>query len=124
MEVSTAQVRAMMEIGYLAAGNGFRAEAESIFEAIRVLRPDSEMPVIGLAVVKIAGGQPLEAATLLEDQALKQHPDSALARSFLGLALKLAGHGGRSRAVLEEVAAAGGESEAVVMARSLLAEPA
>jgi predicted Zn-dependent protease len=113
----------MMELGYLAAGSGFKAEAESIFEAVQVLRPDSEMPVIGLAVVKIASGQPLEAVSLLERRALRIDPDSALARSFLGLALRLAGHGSRSHAVLEEVAAAGDESEAVTMARSLLAEP-
>jgi hypothetical protein len=113
----------LMELGYLAAGSGFQGEAESIFEAVRVLRPDSEMPVIGLAVVKIAAGRPLEAVPLLEEQALRINPGSALARSFLGLALKLAGHGSRSRAVLEEVAAAGGGSEAFSLASCLLAEP-
>ncbi len=113
----------MMEIGYLAAGNGFKAEAESIFEALRALRPTSEMPIIGLAVVRIGAGQPLEAAALLEDQALRINPESALAKGFLGLAFKLAGHSGRSQAILEEVVTTGADPEAVNLARNLLAEP-
>ena len=85
-EIGTPLIRLMMEIGYLAAGNGFSAEAEAIFEGLHAVRPGSEIPFIGLAVTRMNAGRPLEAASLLEEQALRLSPASELAQGFLGLA--------------------------------------
>jgi hypothetical protein len=122
IEIGTPLVRLMMEIGYMAAGNGFSAEAEAIFEGVRAVRPGSEVPIIGLAVTRMNTGRPLEAVSLLERQALRLSPGSELALGFLGLALKLAGHTSRSQWVFEDLAARATNPCAGAMARALLAD--
>ena len=121
-EIGTPLVRLMMEIGYLATGNGFSAEAEAIFEGVRAVRPGSEVPIIGLAVTRMNTGRPLEAVSMLEQQALRLSPESELSRGFLGLALRLAGHTGQSQSVLEDLAAKATNPCAGAMARALLAD--
>ena len=121
-EIGTPLVRLMMEIGYLATGNGFSAEADLIFEGLRAVRPKSEIPIIGLAVTRMNAGRHLEAVSLLEEQALRLCPGSELAQGFLGLALRLAGHTGRSQSVLEDLAAKATNPCAGAMARALLAD--
>jgi hypothetical protein len=123
-EIGTPLIRLMMEIGYLATGNGFPTEAEAIFEGVRAVRPGSEVPIIGLAVSRMNAGHPLEAVSLLEEQALRLNPESELTRGFLGLALRLAGHTARSQSVLEELAAKATNPIAGGMARALLDDPA
>jgi hypothetical protein len=120
--IGTPLVRLMMEIGYLASGNGFSAEAEAIFEGLRAVRPRSEVPIIGLAVNRMNAGRPLEAVSLLQEQALRLCPGSELGLGFLGLALRLAGHTGRSQSVLKDLAAKATNPHAGAMARALLAD--
>jgi hypothetical protein len=121
-EIGTPLVRLMMEIGYLATGNGFSAEADLIFEGLRAVRPASEIPIIGLAVTRMNSGRHFEAVSLLQEQALRLCPGSELAQGFLGLALRLAGHTGRSQSVLEDLAAKATNPCAGAMARALLAD--
>jgi hypothetical protein len=121
-EVGTPLIRLMMEIGYLASGNGFSTEATAIFEGLRAVRPKSEIPIIGQAVTRMNAGRPFEAVSLLEEQALRLCPGSELAQGFLGLALRLAGHTGRSQSVLEDLAARAINPCAGAMARALLAD--
>jgi hypothetical protein len=123
-EIGTPLIRLMTEIGYLATGSGFSAEADVIFEGVRAVRPGSEVPIIGLAVNRMNAGRPLEAVSVLEQQALRLSPGSELAQGFLGLALRLAGHTGRSQAVLENLAAKATNPCAGAMARALLADHA
>lgn len=97
-------------------------ESEEIFNAIHAIRPESELPLIGLAVTKMNKNQAGEAARVLWDKALKINPESDLAKSFLGLALKLSGMNNESRTVLEEVLQSGQDPQATDIAKSLLAE--
>jgi Flp pilus assembly protein TadD len=122
VDIDTDRVQLLMEIGYLAGGHGYPAESETIFEGIRAMRPQSELPVIGLAVAKMNAGHHQEAARILWEEALAINPESDLARSFLGLVLKLSGLQSESRTILEEVVAADRQPEAVNMAKSLLEE--
>jgi Flp pilus assembly protein TadD len=110
----------LMEIGYVATGAGFNREAVTIFEGVAALRPDSEMPWIGLAVVELNGGRPNEARRLLQNEALRRAPQNETAKSFLGLALKQAGHSAESFAILNEVADHGRDAAARAMASGLL----
>ena len=71
---------------------------------------------------EVLGRPSLEAASLLEEQALRLSPASELAQGFLGLALRLAGHTGRSQSVLEDLAAKATNPCAGAMARALLAD--
>lgn len=117
-----ALLQRLMEIGYLATGSGMHTEAEAIFDSICALRPESELPIIGLAVMEMNRGEPLRAGHLLRDRALRLNPESALAKSFLGFSLRLAGSNQEGMRVLEEVIGGPHDDVAVAMAESLLKE--
>ena len=122
MEIDAQLTKLLMEVGYLAGGYGFVSESEKIFNGIAAVRPESEYPYIGLAVTCLNANMNEAAVEILRTRALKANPDSDLAKSFLGLALKLAGMNAESQKVLQEVVDNGGAEEAVNMAKSLLEE--
>lgn len=115
-------VQLLMEVGYVAAGNGFYKEAVVIFEGVRAIRPDSPFPEIGAAVLELNRRRANRAITILRDSALVKDPESDLAKSFLGLALRQAGYTQQSRNLLEEVVAANRDPVAVDMAAALLSD--
>ena len=119
MQASTELIQRLMEIGYAAAGGELFAEALTVFDGVRAVRPESEFPLIGRAVTEMNDGRHGEAVKTLE-AALRANPQSPLTKSFRGLALKLSGMAQESQRVLEEVVAAGGDENAVAMARSIL----
>jgi predicted Zn-dependent protease len=96
-------MRLIAQIGFLAARENQQAPARSIFRALRVARPDSVLPFIGLAVAEIRAGHHAEAARLLRDEALPLHPDSGEIGAFLGLALVEGGRSDEARRVLQRV---------------------
>ena len=118
MEIEQTRIQMLMEIGFLAAGKGEIKASETIFTGISALRPESESPRIGLAVARMNAGKNQEAIAILRDQA------SDMAKSFLGLALKLEGLNSEASSILEGVVAGNGEPKAVEMARALLEENA
>jgi len=120
VKLKTETVQRLMEIGYVAAGYGFLRQAEAIFTGVQAVRSESEMPAIGLAIAQMNAGLCEVAVKTLEANALGMNPDSELAQSFLGLALKLSGQGARSEQILRNVAQSGKHQEAVAMAKSLL----
>lgn len=120
MEIQTEVIQLLMEAGYLAGGYGLYKESEDIFEGIRAIRPDSELPIIGLAVTKMNAGKNTESARMLWEQALKINPESDLAKSFLGLALKLSNLNSESETVLKEVIDTGKNEPAIKLAQALL----
>ena len=122
MEADGKLVQLLMEIGYLAGGHGFFDESEIIFEGVKAARPDSEYPLIGLAVTKMNIGDYAEAARILGQEALKKNPESDLAMSFLGLVLKLSGLTSESEQIMSQVIEADRDQEAVNMAKSVLEE--
>ncbi|MEM6654264.1 MAG: tetratricopeptide repeat protein [Planctomycetota bacterium] len=119
MELTTETVQQLMEIGYVAAGAGRFADADAIFAAVQAARPESEYPQIGRAVVCLNADRTPEAIAILRG-ALQINPDSDLAMAFLGFALRQAGLTQQSDEVLKQVIDAGGQPEAVAVARSLL----
>ena len=119
MEIRTETLKRLMEIGYVAAGSGLYSDAETIFAGIQAVRPDSEMPQIGWAVVRMNAGLHDDATKILRN-VIDQKPESDLTKSFLGLALRLAGMSGQSESILQEVVDANRDETAVAMARSLL----
>lgn len=113
-------VRLLTELGFAAAGRGLFDEAETIFQGLAAVRPDSAFPYIGLALTRLNAGQPDEAARVLEQEGLARCPGDIEIRVFLGLALRLARRGSESdkllRAVLDEAA----DHDAARLARALL----
>lgn len=122
MEIDARRVQLLMQIGFLAGEYGLSHEAETIFEGIRAVRPESEFPMIGLAFAKMVSNQLDESIRILRDEALKLNPDSDLAMSFLGLALSLSGHASECSRVVTEVVNRNGNEAAVKMARTILQE--
>ncbi len=121
--MNTETVRVLMEAGYMAAGAGMVKDAATIFAGVQAARPKSEYPVIGLAVTLMSAGEHQGAVDLLTQKALELNPGSCLAKSFLGLALKLAGRSNEARAQLEAVLSnCNNDPAATNMAQSLLQE--
>lgn len=119
MQPSTRNVQLLMEIGMVAAGNGLFADAEAIFNGVQAIRPESELPLVGRAIIRMQVKKYPEALFLLRE-AMEKNPESDLAMSFLGAALHLSGMNQASREVLGQVVDAGGNPQAVELAKSLL----
>lgn len=97
-----AEVQLMMEIGFLAVGSNRFGDAERIFTGIQSVRPDSELPLIGRAVVRMAAEKIDDAIQLLQ-MAVQKNEDSFLAMSFLGTALQMANYNSAATDVLQQV---------------------
>lgn len=120
MEASAGIAKLLGEIGMLAAGHGYEKQAVAIFEGLKAVRPASEAPAIGLAVVHLSNGRAEDAVRVLRDEALAVNPGSDLARSFLGLALKAAGRAQESEQLLRDVVAKATDPQAKAMAAAVL----
>lgn len=114
-------VRLLMRSGYAAAWNGLHKEALAIFEGVGAVRPESEVPVIGAAVVALLSGHSDMAVKTLREGALVLNPDSALARAHLGIALRMQGEEEEGRTLLQETAEQTADPDAAAMARNVLA---
>lgn len=110
--------RFLTEVGMLAASCGDVRHADTIFNALRRVRPDRAYPLVGLAVARLNAGRAAEAARLLEAADLADPQERAVAHAWRGLALQLAGFGAESRRVLADACALPGEGGA--LARQML----
>lgn len=115
-------MRLIAEIGFMGTQSGQLAAARAIFDSLLVLRPDSTLPCIGLAVTDLAADRPQDAARTLREKGLKHHPGDPELMAFLGLALQGAGQSDEARKVLCTVVEQNSTSTApyVRMARKLL----
>jgi predicted Zn-dependent protease len=118
LEISAESLRRLLEIGYVAAGNGRFSDAETIFRGVAAVRPGSSAPVIGRAVAALNRGAASEAVVLLEAER-NRSPDDAMVQAFLGLALQSAGRNAEGAATLAAVMESA-DPLAATMARSLL----
>ena len=120
VHIDSELVRLLMRVGYTAAWNGLHKEAIAVFDGVGAVRPESEVPVIGAAVVAMLSGNDDVAVKTLEEGALKLNPDSALARAHLGVALRLRGDEDEGMTILREVAAQTTDADAARMAANVL----
>lgn len=107
MKPSSQAVRTLMEVGIASVGAGLRQQAMTIFEGIEAVRPDSEAPMIGAALIYMNSNAPEEAVKVLREGALTRNPKSVEARMFLGIALKMAGRNAECETVIKELNAIG-----------------
>lgn len=103
----------------MATNIGLYEEADQIFSGVRVCRPDSPYPDIGMAVLEISRGHYKKAVRMLRTQALKKDPENDLARCFIGLALTKAGTPEKSAELYEHVINAQRDPQAVALATAL-----
>lgn len=119
MKVNTETVQRLLEIGLMAAGWGQASESETIIRGVQAARPDSELPLVALAVRSMTMWQDHEAVDLLQS-ALEKNPKSEVAMSMLAFALWRCGLNQASREAAQQVVNAGGSSEATALARLIL----
>jgi tetratricopeptide (TPR) repeat protein len=110
----------LMEVGYVAAGCGWKRHVETIFTGIIAVRPRSELPWIGFAIAQIAMGQFSKAFEILTKRALVLNPKNDLAKAFLGLILSRIGSHNISEHLLNQVIDENQTSEAVQLAKEIL----
>jgi predicted Zn-dependent protease len=113
-------LRLLGEIGFTGVGVGCYAAANGIFDALAILRPQSELPWIGKALIYLSNNQLMEARKTLEREALSRQPKNALVNALLGLTLQRSEMHGAAFRLLSEVAKSGDEVPGVSLAKSLL----
>lgn len=96
-------MRLLAEIGFVGTLSGPIGATTTLFQSLQLLRPDSILPLIGLALNDLAAKRPEDAVRILRDEALKRHPGDAEAMAFLGLALQKAGQNAEAHKVLINV---------------------
>jgi hypothetical protein len=112
----------LMQIGYAACGRGRPAQALAIFEGIAAVRPNSELPLIGLSMALVNGGKLSAALKLLTEEALPRNPKSQITKVMCGMIHRMAGQFAVSDRLLDEVVADGTDAEATEFARQLKTE--
>lgn len=121
--MDTETVKVLMEAGYVAAGTGRFKEAWTIFAGVLAARPESKFPAIGMAVTLMNAGEHEDAVKLLKENISEDNSSGCLLKSFLGLALLLAGHSAEAGNTLNDVVqGCSDETEAFNMAKALLTE--
>ncbi len=103
MNVETECLRLLGKIGFMAClEDSLPKEAEKIFSAAVLARPDQPTPYIGLALSNMGIGDFSKAIELLRDKALKIDPGHDRAKVLLSMALKMDGRASESQELLEE----------------------
>lgn len=83
VQVSTDEVRVLLESGYLATERREYAKAKEIFEGALALGRGTDVAEVALANLQLVQGNPKEAEKQLR-QILKSKPDNAFAHALLG----------------------------------------
>jgi len=120
MQIDGPIARKLLEVGYYAMAKGQFSKAEQIFSGLLAVRPESEYPVIALAILKMNSNKAQEAAYLIRNS--PQTLASPMGRAYLAMALQLSGLSSEATEVLEEVIQQSGDQDAVGVAKALRAE--
>ncbi|MDR2667660.1 MAG: hypothetical protein LBB38_01280 [Puniceicoccales bacterium] len=119
VEVRSEWLQLLMSVGYVACGQGRPSQSAIIFDGIAAVRPDSELPLIGLAMAQINLGKIALAGDTLLKRAAKLNPGSQLVRAFAAMALRMAGIVEESDRLIDAVIADGTDHCATELARNL-----
>ncbi len=103
--MTTAEIRLLSALGFMAARSGHVVPAIRIFEGLAVLRKDKAFPYVGLALAMICVGAYGDAANVLRERGLLACPGDPEIEAYLGLALQLAGRMSEAAAVTRELQA-------------------
>ncbi|MDR2664492.1 MAG: hypothetical protein LBB14_03145 [Puniceicoccales bacterium] len=112
----------LMAMGYVACGQGRPSQAATIFDGIAAVRPNSELPLIGLAIAQINLGKLTLACETLVERAARLNPDNQLVKTVAAMVFRMSGAMEASDLLLDEVIANGSDSCATEFARSLKGE--
>lgn len=80
--------RLLIEAGFVAVKQLDEASSLKIFEAAKVLNPESSAPLIGLGYIALNKLE-VKKATSIFEEVLKHEPENYLAQTFLGICFLL-----------------------------------
>lgn len=115
MEIDSELVRLLMRIGYAAGWNGHYPQALAIFRGVGAVRPESEVPLIGAAIVGMLA-KDYDLATKALERARENHPKNDLVAAHLGCLLRLKGEEEEGQALLASIATDSDDPSAQAMA--------
>ncbi len=121
-EISADMVKDLMEIGYVAIGRGSQTAAEDIFNGICAARPESELPIIGLAISKMNFGDFISASKLLSEKAFPLNPNNSLTKCFIGVVYFYCGAKKESLAIMEDILSNSEDESAIKIAQNISSE--
>ncbi|MDE6431770.1 MAG: hypothetical protein K2L13_00020 [Opitutales bacterium] len=121
-EVKRELLQILLDVGFVAVGRGMQSSAENIFSGVFAVRPESELPVIGLAFAKMCFGDFTSASKLIIETALVLNPNSDLAKSFLGIISFYCGATKEASIILSDVLAKNKDETSVKIAQSIIQE--
>lgn len=119
IQPSDAELRVMLEAGFVLREAGRLDEAEAVFRGVAELLPTSEVPRVALGTVELQRGRFNEALDACEE-ALRVRPGSLYARVHRAEALLFQGRRDEADNELQEVIAADPSSAHSRTARALL----
>ena len=122
MEIDSELVRLLMRVGYSAGWNGHFAQALTIFRGVSAVRPESEVPLIGAAVVGMLA-KDYDLATKILDRAVENHPENDLVKAHQGCLLRLKGQEEEGQAILSSIAENSEDPNAKVLATQVKDTP-
>lgn len=123
MQIDSELVRLLMRIGYAAAWKGLYREALAVFRGVGAVRPDSEVPLIGVAMIGMLA-KDFDMASRALDRAREAHPENDLVKAHWGCLLRLKGSDEEGLAVLNALAAESADPNARAMAERVKDLPA
>ncbi|MGI9505073.1 MAG: tetratricopeptide repeat protein [Geminicoccaceae bacterium] len=89
--VDSATVRRIVELGYIAAYQGFSKECQIISSAVGIMRPKSAAPHVGQAMAAMQRGDLPEAICILRFKAMPLEPENLAIKAMMCLYMALAG---------------------------------
>jgi predicted Zn-dependent protease len=110
------------QIGFIGAESGQVPAARAIFQSLLALRPDSNVPYLGLATCELASDRPEPAVQILREQGLARLPGDPELTAYLGLALRCAGKEAEAREFLAAAREGDAGQPHVRLAEKLLAQ--
>lgn len=123
LKIDSELVRLSMRIGYAAAWKGLSGDALKIFKGVGAVRPESEVPLIGAAVIGMLSGD-FEMSGKALDHALEANPENDLIRAHLGCLMRLRGEEEEGRKLLVSISEDSNDPSAKALAFHLKDRPA
>lgn len=124
MEFNGEAITKSTELGFLACRwPSLKPQAEAIFAAAGVARPNSPAHIVGGAMVRLnCDNDPEKAITFLKNEGISGESGALACRAFLGLSLYLANHRQESEQLLKTMIENdnGSDPEAIALAKSIL----
>jgi thioredoxin-like negative regulator of GroEL len=122
LDVDKNTLSLIVDIAYLAIDEGKWQVAAKIFDHLKIARPQSSTPYIGLALAFMAANKNKQMLEILQNDAMAKYPDDQLVAAYLGLALFLNNQQEKAYSILSKLVKSPEKTTAVEMAEEILLE--